>query len=278
MKSKVLVTGGQGYLGICLTDFFQAASLSRRGGGDLLAADVSAYDTIIHCAAVIDKSGGQGTLCQRANLALAARIAGLAQPHQTVIYTSTKDVYGIHAERFQTVPETCPTAYQGQSPYAWSKRLGEDILLAAATQKGFRLGIFRLATVFAPATPDNPGGWVSKFAAQLRKGGELHLRWSGQQVRDILPVGELGRACQAFIASGRQFGLYNVGGGLKNSGTLKEFALMLAEIHRIPSALVQTRPDPVPGDQFRYISDLTRLRQELDWEPTFDLGGALAMV
>lgn len=277
MKPKVLVTGGQGYLGTFLTDTFQAASFSRRTGNDLLtAADLSSFDIIIHCAAVIDKSGGQGTACLRANLALAASVASLAQPHQTVIFTSTKDVYGIHSERFQTVPETCSSAYQGQGSYAWSKRLGEDILLSAAAQKRFRLGVFRLGTVFAPGTPDNPGGWVSKFAAQLRMGGELHLRWGGQQVRDVLPVSELGRVCQAFIASGRQFGLYNVGGGPKNSHTLKEFALMLAEIHRTPRACVQTGPDPVPGDQFRYVSDLTRLQQELDWEPAFDLGAALS--
>ena len=57
---KVLVTGGSGYLGTYVRNFFSADDFSRRSGSDVLDYNtverVADYDVVIHLAAHFDKS------------------------------------------------------------------------------------------------------------------------------------------------------------------------------------------------------------------------------
>ena len=56
---KVLVTGGSGYLGTYVRNFFGADDFSRRSGFDILddqaVERVAEYDAVIHLAAHFDK-------------------------------------------------------------------------------------------------------------------------------------------------------------------------------------------------------------------------------
>ena len=57
---KILVTGGSGFLGTHIRQFFNADDFSRRSGFDILnmqdAQKVEDYDVVIHLAAKLDKS------------------------------------------------------------------------------------------------------------------------------------------------------------------------------------------------------------------------------
>jgi CDP-paratose 2-epimerase len=89
-------------------------------------------------------------------------------------------------------------------------------------------------------------------------------------VRDILHVDDFSRACESFINSGRQYGLYNLGGGKKNSASLREIIQKIGRLIELEPVIDQDNilPDPIPVN---YVSDLTRVRDELRWEPQIDL-------
>jgi nucleoside-diphosphate-sugar epimerase len=267
---KVVVTGGSGYLGIHVRRFFDADNFSRRSNLDILdPVDVSrlaAYDTVIHLAAYLDKDPNSAELCFRTNTEGTANVLRHLQPNSVFIYASTKDVYGAHADNYSEVPEDCPTDYCGQTALEWSKLLGERYVDYYATQRNIRACIFRLAAVYARPSEGNESGFVTHYVESVKRGWPIALPLGGQPVRDILHVDDFSRACKAFIESSQASGLYNLGGGRANSASLRE-------IIDIVTGLIQCQPvidseselpAPVP---LNYISDLTRIREELGWQP-----------
>ena len=271
---KILVTGGSGYLGVHVRRFFEADDFSRRSGLDLLdPVDVSCvtdYDAVIHLAAHLDKDPTAAELCFRTNAEGTANLLKYMQPNSVFIYASTKDVYGEHAGAFDEVPETCSTDYCGQSALEWSKLIGERYVDYYARQRGIRACIFRLSTVYARPSDGNENGFVTHYVESVKRGWPIRLPLEGQPIRDILHVEDFSRACKAFIDSSRSYGLYNLGGGKSNSATLREIIDTVAEIIQCNAVIDNgtSLPAPVP---LNYISDLTRIREELGWQPEINI-------
>src|SRR5829696_4865486 len=126
---KTLVTGGSGYLGTYVRQFFSADDFSRRSNLDILdeqaAEKVADYDVVIHLAAHFDKHPDGARECFRTNAQGTANIIRNMKPRSIFIYASTKDVYGSHASAFDYVAEDTSTEYCGQSAFEWSKLIGE---------------------------------------------------------------------------------------------------------------------------------------------------------
>lgn len=279
---KILVTGAAGYLGVTVTRSLEAAGASRRLGLSLfdeeLARTLPNYDAVIHLAALVDKRPEAAGDCFRVNAEGTRWLAERLKPGQTLIVASTKDVYDRSCELYETVPETCSTEYTGQNGYAWSKLVGERYAEFYAAQYGFRLGIFRLSTVFATPSEGNPGGFVSGFARAIRDGKGLTLRARGMQVRDVLPAEELARAFKLFLTSDLSLETFNIGGGLPNALTFADLAERIGMANRQPVSVELSDQSIPPGDQFRFVADIGKLKEKLGWEPMFDLNSSLANV
>ena len=267
---KVLVTGGSGYLGIHVRRFFDADNFSRRCNLDILdAVDVSrvaAYDAVIHLAAYLDKDPAAAELCFRTNAEGTANVLRHMQPNSVFVYASTKDVYGSHAKTHEEVPEDCPTDYCGQTALEWSKLIGERYVDYYADQRNIRACIFRLSTIYARPSEGNESGFVTHYVESVKRGWPIRLPLDGQPIRDILHVDDFARACKAFIESSRAQGLYNLGGGKKNSATLREIIDTTAALIQCNPVVDANAPLPPPVP-LNYVSDLTRIRDELGWEP-----------
>jgi dTDP-glucose 4,6-dehydratase len=266
---KVLVTGGSGYLGVHVRRFFNADDFSRRSNLNILDGQdvevVSNYDVVIHLAAHLNKERDAAELCFQTNAEGTANVIKRMRPNSVFIYASTKDVYGAHADSYNEVPESCPTDYGGQNALEWSKLIGERYVDYYARQRGVRACIFRMSTVYARPSEGNEYGFVTHYVESVKRGWPIGLPLGGHPVRDILHVDDFSRACKAFIDSSHSYGLYNLGGGT-NSATLREIIETVGRLIQLEPIIEEDDrlPHPVPVN---YVSDLTRIREQLGWQP-----------
>lgn len=267
---KVLVTGGSGFLGTHIRKFFDADNFSRRAGLDLLnLQDVSSaenYDLIIHLAGLLDKNPDSAEEVFLNNVEGTINLLKNVREGATLIFASTKDVYGRFADNHQEVPETCSTIYSGQSALEWSKLIAEKYITFYANKNNFRTCIFRLSTVYAPLSAGNLPNFVTHYADCFNKGEPIRLPGGGKPVRDILHVDDFAKACKAFSESVIRHGLYNLGGGAKNALSLRALVEKLEEVSGYQTSIDEEHPLPSPIPM-NYVSDLNLITQELDWKP-----------
>jgi UDP-glucose 4-epimerase len=267
---KILVTGGSGYLGTHVRNFFAADDFSRRSGRDLLSSYdlpvAGEYDVVIHLAAYLDKDPAGAERSFQTNAEAAGSLVKYMRPGTVFIYASTKDVYAANADSYPEVPESCPIDYEGQSALEWSKFIGERYVEYWARQGGVRTCIFRLSNVYARPSDGNTSGFVTHYVESVKRGWQIRLPLGGRPIRDILHVDDFSRACQAFIDSSHVYGLYNLGGGKQNAAPLRDIVQTVGRmIELVPNVVEdETLPAPVPVN---YVSDLARIRERLGWQP-----------
>ena len=276
---KVLVTGGSGYLGSHVRRFFDADDLSRRSGRHILDARsaemAGEYDVVIHLAADLDKRPESADRVFQSNVEGTLNLLRGVREGAVFIFASTKDVYGRFADNYAEIPETCPTHYAGQSALEWSKLVAERYVEYYAHARKFRSCIFRLSTVYAPLSDGNSPGFVGAYVDAVNKGEPIRLPGNGRPRRDLMHVDDLSSACKAFADSIIHHGLYNIGGGRKNSLTLSELVLKIEEVSGLQAVADEKSPLPAPVP-LNYISDLSLVRKELDWEPSVNIEDGLA--
>jgi len=267
---RILVTGGSGYLGTHVRRFFDAEDLSRRTHLDILnpldASRVAAYDVVIHLAAHLSKDPADADQCFRTNVEGTINLLREMPPQSVFIFASTKDVYGAHADEFDEVPETCRTDYANQSALEWSKLIAEKYVEYYAAQRNFRSCVFRLSTIYARPSEENESGFVTHYVESVKRGWQIRLPLAGKPVRDILHVDDFSRACRAFVDSSVTQGLYNLGGGRENALSLRDIIVRVGAMIECQPVIDESAgvPAPVP---LNYVSDLSRVRQELSWQP-----------
>jgi nucleoside-diphosphate-sugar epimerase len=266
---KVLVTGGNGYLGTFVRQYFTADDFSRRSGFDVrdeqAVERVKEYDAVIHLAAHFDKSPDGAAECFRTNATGTANIIRNLKPGAAFVYASTKDVYGSHAEGLDEVAEDTSTEYCGQTAFEWSKLIGEQYVEYYARRHNVRACIFRLSTVYARTTPENVNGIITHYVESIKHRTPIRLPAGVDPVRDILYVDDFSQACQYFIGSGIEFGLYNLGGGPNNATSLRHILKRVGEMIDIEPVIEEVAmPAPVP---LRYVSNIERVSKDLSWRP-----------
>lgn len=268
---KILVTGGSGYLGTHVRRFFSADDFSRRSNLNIMDPQdvklVESYDVVIHLAALLDKNPDVAEECFAVNTEGTLNLIRNMRPGSVFIYASTKDVYGANASDFDLVPETCSTEYCGQSALEWSKLVGEHYVEFYGAARGVRSCIFRLSTVYARPTSGNQNGFVTHYVESVKHGWPIRLPTSADPIRDILYVDDLSRACQNFIDSPKRSGRYNLGGGKENSAGLREILKMISDMIQLQPVIEDDLNFPLPVP-LHYVSNLTRIQQELGWRPT----------
>ena len=275
---KVLVTGGSGYLGTHVRNFFSADDFSRRSGFDILDSQaverVAEYDAVIHLAAHFDKSPDGAFECFRTNAEGTANVIRNMKPGSAFIYASTKDVYGSNAGEIDTVNEDTKTDYCGQTAFEWSKLIGERYVEYYARTKNVRACIFRLSTVYARPSEDNAPGFVTHYVESVKNRQPIRLPVGVDPVRDIMYVDDFSRACQAFIGSKREFGLYNLGGGSMNAISLRDILKRIGAIIEIEPVIQEDPSMPAPKP-LRYVSDIARAVDDLGWRPWMGIDAGL---
>lgn len=201
----------------------------------------------------------------------------------TVLFCSTNKVYGHNVNgialvkkgkryRFKGayrlgIPETFDIDLCEHTPYGASKLSGDLYMQDYATIYGIRTGVFRMSCIYGTRQFGlEDQGWLAWFTIATLLGKPITLYGDGCQVRDVLFVDDLIRCFDKFINSKIPHGVYNIGGGPKNTLSLLELIDILRELSGKKSP-IKTRPWR-PSDQKIYVSDIRKARRELDWEPT----------
>ncbi len=221
---------------------------------------------------------------------LEAARAGGADP--IFIYTSTNKVYGgmeaariverggryVFADLPQGVPETWPLDFH--SPYGCSKGAGDQYVRDYHRIYGLRSVVFRQSAIYGPrqfGVEDQ--GWLAYFAICATVGRSFTIYGDGKQVRDLLYVDDLARAFELAVANiDRVAGqVYNIGGGPERSLSIwTETGPLLEKL--AGRKLEVAYGDWRPGDQRVYLSDISRARADLGWEPRVTPAAGLAQL
>jgi CDP-paratose 2-epimerase len=133
-----------------------------------------------------------------------------------------------------------------------------------------------MSTVFARTSEGNDFGFVTHYTESIKNRRPIRLPAGVDPVRDILYVDDLSRACQTFLLSEVPFGLYNIGGGRLNAVSLRGIIDKVSKMIEIEPVIEEDSRMPAPS--LRYVSDLTKINNELDWRPQIGVNDGLRVI
>jgi len=298
---KLLVTGGGGFIGshlvgrllhlgheVRILDNFETGRRENLDGlaeaeliaGDLLdptelARAVDGVEAVFHVAALpsVPRSWADPVGSLRANamgtaaLARAAVEAGV----QAIIYSSSSSVYGDQPGECRSEDiEPKPI-----SPYACSKLLGEEILLAHAASGRVRVLALRYFNVFGPN--QDPASQYSavipKFIRAALRDEPVVIHGDGRQSRDFTYVSNVVDANLLALQSTASGQCLNIACG--QSISLLELVAAIAALNGRPVTV--THDEPRAGDIVRSLADCSLAERVLGYRPLVDFASGLEL-
>jgi dTDP-glucose 4,6-dehydratase len=244
--------------------------------GDITDADavdgvMSRVDHVVHFAAEshVDRSI-QGAASFVVTNVVGTQVlldAALRHGVRRFIHVSTDEVYGSIPEG--SWPETHPL--EPNSPYSASKASSD--LLARAYCRTHRLPVIitRCSNNYGPY--QFPEKVVPLFVTNLLDGLAVPLYGEGRNVRDWLHVDDHCRGIHLVLAGGRPGEVYNIGGGTEL--TNRELTEKLLEAVGADWSSVRHVEDR-KGHDLRYSVDITKIHDELGYEPRVPFERGLA--
>jgi UDP-glucose 4-epimerase len=195
---------------------------------------------------------------------------------ERVVYTSSKSVYGAvegpHGHpTYVPLPEDAP-----KNPirvYDVTKLAGEHMAQNYVATFGLDVVVLRFASTFGPGklVRHGPVSWHSRLVEHAMAGRPARLPQGGDQPDDMIYHRDIAQAIVlACYATGLEHRVFNVGRG--QASTMREFADAVRRV--IPGAALEVGGGlDYYGSGIPYYSvyDIRRAREELGFEPRFDL-------
>jgi CDP-paratose 2-epimerase len=202
-----------------------------------------------------------------------------------VVYCSTNKVYGDNVNKIQVkesetryefadgryskgIPENFPTDHCEHTPYGASKYSADIYCQDYAYRNEVDTAVFRMSCIYGTRQLGvEDQGWVAWFISAIISKKPITIFGNGKQVRDVLYVEDLVRAYDAFLENRDKIKhcVYNVGGGEKNTMSLLELINLIENETGLQSDI--SFAEWRPSDQKVYISDISKIHDELKWYP-----------
>ena len=290
-RSRVLVTGGAGFIGRRLVGSLVAAGhevtvVDRRPfpgdgvgtvTGDIRDESVLAravqpgMDAIFHLAAVtsvvdsIDDPAGtyQTNVAATASLLELARTTGVT----TFLLASTNAVVGNVGD--ETITERSPL--RPLSPYGATKAAAEMLLSCYAGVYGMTTCAMRFSNVYGPGMQQKDS-FIPRLMRAARDGKGVQVRGDGSMVRDVVHVDDV---VQGILAAWRAG---HIGPVILGSGQSVSVMDMVEAARSVTGAPLPVEHVPVgPGEMPAVLLD-TSVARGLGYVPGYDLKSGLATV
>ncbi|KZE40582.1 UDP-glucuronic acid decarboxylase family protein [Microbacterium sp. T32] len=296
MSSRVLITGGAGFIGshlserlldeghevICVDNFFTGSRrnvehLFANPRFELMRHDVTfplyvEVDQIYNLACPASPVHYQHDPVQTTKTSVmgAINMLGLAKRLRVpILQASTSEVYGDPAVHPQTEDYWGNVNPIGtRSCYDEGKRAAETLFFDYRRQHDLSIKVIRIFNTYGPRMHPNDGRVVSNFIVQALRGEPITIYGDGSQTRSFCFVDDLVDGMVRLMNTGHDVtGPVNVG----NPGefTMLELANAVLEITG-SSSTIEHRPLPQDDPKQRQ-PNIDLARRELGWEPTIAL-------
>ena len=298
MTSRVLITGGAGFIGagivralvargdgVVVFDSGAAAGFANvtGTGAEIVEADLldlvaleralARCDAIVHLAAQtnVPESIAEPMSDGAVNVGGSMAVLEAARTHgiNRFVFASSNAVVAGHPP--PTNEEMTPNPV---APYGAAKASVEAYLRAYGAAYGLEGVALRFANAYGPRSA-HKSSVVSAFVRAYLSGGPLVIRGDGHQTRDFVYVSDIAAAVLACLDASAEAvagEVFQVGTGRETS--LLDLAETLFEVggRSVPIAHQQ----PSAGDVPRNVSDISKARRVLGYEPRVDLRDGLA--
>jgi len=295
MKTKVVVTGGAGFIGsnlvkalvendfdVHVIDNLSAGKRERvHPKATLHEVDVrsraeiepviSGATFVFHLAALpkvqysienpeeSNDVNATGTM----NVLIAAQKAGVKK----VVYSASSAVYGDQ----ETMPLHEDLPAQPKSPYGLQKYIGELMCKTWSAVYGLPTVCLRYFNVYGPGQSEE-GAYalvIARFLKQKREGKPMTITGDGEQSRDFVSVHDIVRA-NILAAQSEKVGK----GESINIGSGKSYSVnTIAQMIGGPTEFIPARLEPKHS-----LADNSRARELLGWEPKVNFEEGMAEV
>lgn len=149
------------------------------------------------------------------------------------------------------------------SPYGISKLAGEKYLAYYDSATGLRYVALRFANVYGPRQDsEGEAGVVAIFSKLMLNGGQPIINGTGKQTRDFVYVDDVVEAIMVTLEEDIQ-GIFNVGTG--HETTVNECYGIIKELTK--SQCKDLYGAAKKGEQFRSVLDVTKIREKFGWDP-----------
>jgi nucleoside-diphosphate-sugar epimerase len=241
-KSKVLVTGGCGFIGSKIVDLLVKEGHSvvvldnmttghlenisketlQSGNVNIINGDIRNYADLVSATNKVDVICHQAALTSVPNSFkdkeeyLSVNIEGTNKLLEiankrgigSVVLASSAAVYG---DSIFVKQSESREAYGLSSPYAWSKHINEQQALYYNTFTHLRVMALRYFNVYGEGQSINgEGAVIPTFASKMLKNQPIFIYGDGKQYRDFIHVKDVARANYAAMQSIEK-GVFNVG-------------------------------------------------------------------
>ena len=184
-------------------------------------------------------------------------------------HISTDEVYG--ALDFDDTLFTEETKYDPHSPYSASKASSDHFVRAYHDTYGMPTIVTNCSNNYGPY--QFPEKLIPLFINNIRTRKPLPVYGNGENIRDWLYVEDHARAIDTIFHRGKIANTYNIGGcnEWRNIDLIK---VIIATVDRLlgnpegHSIDLITYVTDRPGHDARYAIDASKLRRELDWQPS----------
>jgi nucleoside-diphosphate-sugar epimerase len=293
---EVLITGGAGFIGRHISEYFQDRAEVRildnlRSGfesnlaglkcqlivgsildRDLVREAVAGVDFVFHLAAMVSVPGSVQTPIEYANVNARGAAIVLEEAARAgakkLIFSSSAAIYGDSP----TIPQIETMPADPKNPYATSKYEGERHCCSIMDEGRLPTVCLRYFNVFGPY--QNPRSEytavVPAFIDKAMRNAPITIFGNGQQTRDFIYVSDVVAANAFFALHSQATGIFNVACGKQI--TIADLALTIRKLTKSNSIIEYG--EARPGDVKHSVANLDKI-QKAGFRPVCNLADGL---